>query len=139
MEAFERFLPGQESIGFHWELLVAHLHNERGSQVEEIGVANIREENIGKSFGIFIPQPIKIGFPEEIDEQRQRRRSFYPVVVTVKMIGMNELNMLHTLKIIRFPTWFQPPLARARVLYFSKHGKENYVHGDLFAVILREL
>lgn len=106
MEAFERFLARQEPIGLHRKLLVAHLHNERGSQVKEVGVANIREENVGKSFGVFVPQCVKIGFPEKVDEQRQRRGSFYPVVVTVKMIGMNELNMLHTLKIIRFPTSF---------------------------------
>jgi len=46
MITFDRTVAGQETIGTHVELLVAHLHDERCAQVNEVGVPDIGEQCI---------------------------------------------------------------------------------------------
>jgi hypothetical protein len=101
--AFQRFLSWQEAVRLHRKFLVAHLHNKWRTQVKQVSIADIGKQDIGKSIRVFSPHAIEIRFPEKINKQRQLRRGFYPVILIKEMGGMDELDMLHLLKIIRFP------------------------------------
>lgn len=58
-------VPRQETIRFHIELLIADLHDERGTQVNEVGIADIREKRIRKTFRVLFQQFVEAGFPKK--------------------------------------------------------------------------
>jgi hypothetical protein len=95
MKTFNGIVPRKKSICFHTDLFLCHLHNKRSAQVNDISVAYVWELCIGKAFGIPFPKRIEFCFPEEIDKRGKTCRRGYAVIVVFKMIGMEELDMLH--------------------------------------------
>ena len=85
----------QKAIGFHFITAVFQLHSERRTQVDQIGIANVGEKRIGKSFGVFGPELIEISFPEKINKMREGSRRWYPMVMLFEMVFMEEFYMLH--------------------------------------------
>ena len=55
MKTFNGIVPGKEAICLHLKLLIIYLHNERGTQVDDIGITNIWKLGIRKAFGILFP------------------------------------------------------------------------------------
>ena len=85
----------EKAIRSHFKKLVGHLHHKRGSQVHEIGIANIGEQGIRKALGVLFPQITKISLPDKINEMTQCCRGWRTVVIVFKMVLMEEFYMLH--------------------------------------------
>lgn len=95
VKAFDAAVPRQKPVGAHVEPLIGHLHHEGGTEVDEVGIANIGEQGVGKPLRIDIPQMPKVGFPDKINEMAQPGRRRRTVVVLFKMVLMEEFYMLH--------------------------------------------
>ena len=82
-------------MGFHFKLSFTHLHGIGITQVNEVGIADIRKQHIGKTGRVVLPKRIKIGLPEKVYKLCQFGRWFYAVVILLKMRNMKKLGMLH--------------------------------------------
>lgn len=47
-------VPWQKSILLHFKFLIIYLHGKGRAQVNEVGIADIWEKSVGKSFGILL-------------------------------------------------------------------------------------
>jgi hypothetical protein len=99
--AFNSLVPRQKAIISHVDFLVIQPHNEGCTEVNDIRITDVRKQGVRKTGGIFIPQLVKIGFPEKIYERRQGRCGGRTMIIVLEMIGMKEFNVPHTSKLTK--------------------------------------
>jgi len=84
---------GEKNILSYRILLGCQLHPEGGSEIEHIGVTDVREERIGKTIRILLPETVEGGFPEKIDKMGQGAGRLFPQVMTFEMNQVKEFDM----------------------------------------------
>jgi len=95
MKTFNSVISGQEPICFHWKFFIINLHYKWSSKVDDICVSNIGKPGIRKTVRVLLPQVVKAGFPKKFNQVRKACRWRNTVVIILKMINMEKLNMLH--------------------------------------------
>ena len=100
MKTLQVIWPGEKAICFHFKLLLIYLHYEGRAQVNEVGVTDMRKENVGKPSWINFPKMVKPGFPDIVNILTQISRRSHPVVVIFKMIAIEEFDVLHRMKFV---------------------------------------
>ena len=93
------FVAGQKTVVLYFKPFLFQLHHERRAQVNEIGIANIGKQGIGKALWVLLKQGFKIGFPKKINELRKTLLRLFAVVPKLKMIAMEKLYVLHGFKV----------------------------------------
>lgn len=95
VKTFDCIVTGQEAVCFHAELPVTHLHGKGSAQVNDIGIADIRELGIGKACRVFFPKTSEFRFPKKINELFQSYWRRYAVIIFLKMVNIKKFDMLH--------------------------------------------
>ena len=99
-------VPWQKTIPLHLVFFFFQLHDERGAEVNQIGVTNIWKKRIGKAIRVFFEKRSKIRFPKKVNEFGKRLLCFLTVIPEFEMVLMKKFNVLHEIKLTVYSSQF---------------------------------